>query len=235
MKSAIFGVIVLAAVAIAASPAVEPVNYRFDKVKSKVILVNHEGERRVAEGAGAAGGDVIRTGWLGWALVSSPRHNARFEVLSSSEVTLGSDQPGVILRLERGRLKAMFDALTGDEPRVVATPGALLAVRGTRYGVDVDSKGNASVVVFEGTVEVSSPIGGFEPFAVHAGQMAEYGRGRGPMMREAPKGMDERSWEQRGPKAMDGGRSEGGQAGEGSGMKGGSQSTPHGMGGGKKP
>jgi ferric-dicitrate binding protein FerR (iron transport regulator) len=141
----------------------------------------------------------------------------------------------VILRLERGRLKAMFDAFVGDEPRVVATPGALLAVRGTRYGVDVDSKGNASVVVFEGTVEVSSPMGAFEPLAVHAGQMADYGRGRGPMMREAPKGMDEKSWEQRGPKSMDGGRSEGGQAGEAPGMKGGSQSTPHGMGGGKKP
>ncbi|MCM2315017.1 MAG: FecR family protein [Thermoanaerobaculia bacterium] len=235
MKSAFFGVIVLAAVAVAATPPAEPVTYRFDKVKSKVILVNHEGERRVAEGADAVGGDVVRTGWLGSALVSSPRHNARFEVLSSSEVTLGSDQPGVILRLERGRLKAMFDAFAGDEPRVVATPGALLAVRGTRYGVDVDSKGNASVVVFEGTVEVSSPIGGFEPFAVHAGQMAEYGRGRGPMMREAPKGMDERSWEQRGPKTMDGGHPEGGQAGDGPGMKDGSRSMPHGMGGGKRP
>lgn len=235
MKSAIFGVIVLAAVAVAATPPVEPVAYRFDKVKSKVILVSQGGERRVAEGASAAGGDVVRTGWLGWALVSSPRHNARFELLSSSEVTLGSDQPGVILRLERGRLKAMFDAFTGDEPRVVATPGALLAVRGTRYGVDVDSKGNASVVVFEGIVEISSPQGGFKPLSVHAGQMVEYGRGRGPMMREAPMGMDERSWEQRGPRMMDGGRSEGGQPGEPSGMKGGSQSTPHGMGGGKKP
>jgi hypothetical protein len=226
---------VLAAAAIAATPPVEPVSYRFDKVKSKVILVNDEGERRVSEGAGAAGGDVIRTGWLGWALVSSPRHNARFEVLSSSEVTLGSDQPGVILRLEKGRLKAMFDAFAGDEPRVVATPGALLAVRGTRYGVDVDSKGSASVVVFEGTVEISSPIGGFEPLAVHAGQMAEYGRGRGPTMREAPRGMDERSWEQRGPKGMDGTHSEGGQAGQEPGMKSGAQSSPHGMGGGKKP
>lgn len=235
MKSAIFGVLVLAAVATAGTPPVEPVAYRFDKVKSKVILVSEGREARVTQGASAAGGDVVRTGWLGSALVSSPRHNARFEVLSSSEVTLGSDQPGVILRLERGRLKAMFDAFTGDEPRVVATPGALLAVRGTRYGVDVDSKGNASVVVFEGTVEISSPQGGFPPMAVHAGEMAEYGRGRGPMMRESPRGMDEKSWEQRGPKGMDGMSSQGGQAGEEPGMKGGSQGTPHGMGGGKKP
>ncbi|MGK2859255.1 MAG: FecR domain-containing protein [Thermoanaerobaculia bacterium] len=234
MKSAMFGVIVLAAVAMAGTPPAEPVAYRFEKVKSKVIVVNDAGERRVAEGAGAAGGDVIRTGWMGWALVSSPRHNARFEVLSSSEVTLGSDQPGVILRLERGRLKAMFDAFTGQEPRVVATPGALLAVRGTRYGVDVDSKGNAAIVVFDGVVEISSPLSAFPPLALRAGEMAEYGRERAPMMRAAPRGMDEKSWEGRGVSPTDGTRSSSGQAGEQPGRPG-SQSTPHGSGGGKKP
>ncbi|MBI2214902.1 MAG: FecR domain-containing protein [Acidobacteria bacterium] len=236
MKKATFGSIVLAA-ALAASatgPAGEPVSYRFDKVRSKVILVSQGREVRVSEGADATGGDVVKTGWLGSTLVAAPRWNARFEISSSSEVSLGSDQPGVILKLQQGRLKAIFDAFTGDEPRVVATPGALLAVRGTRYGVDVDGHGNTSVVVFEGTVQIDSFDHSFEPIAVHAGEMAEYGRGRRPEMHQSPSGMNETMWEQRGSRMPDGSRtSGGGQSGSEGGMMGqpGSQSgQPGGMG-----
>lgn len=214
MKRATFGSVVLAAAvaAAAAGPSSEPVDYRFDKVRSKVILVSGGSQARVSEGAAARGGDVVKTGWLGSALVAAPRWNARFEISPASEVALGSDQPGVILKLQQGKLKAIFDAFTGDEPRVVATPGALLAVRGTRYGVEVDSKGNTAVVVFEGVVQVDPFDESFAAFAVRAGEMTEYGHGRRPEMRPAPTGMNEEMWEQRGSRMMDGDRSAGGQS-----------------------
>ncbi|MFA6958302.1 MAG: FecR domain-containing protein [Thermoanaerobaculia bacterium] len=222
MKRVTFGSIVLAATlaATATGPANEPVTYRFDKVHSKVLLVSQGKETRVSEGTAASGGDVVKTGWLGSTLVAAPRWNARFEISSSSEVALGSDQPGVIIRLERGRLKAIFDAFTGDEPRVVATPGALLAVRGTRYGVEVDGQGNTSVVVFEGIVQIDPFDKGFPPLAVRAGEMAEYGRGRAPKSRQSPPTMDERGWEQHGAKPNDPNRDAGGQAGRDGGMRG---------------
>lgn len=221
MKQVTFGTIVLAATLAAAAtgPANEPVSYRFEKVHSKVLLISQGRETRVSEGSGASGGDIVRTGWLGSTLVAAPRWNARFEVSSSSEVALGSDQPGVILRLERGRLKAIFDKFTGDEPRVVATPGALLAVRGTRYGVEVDGRGNTAIVVFEGTVEIDPFDKSFPPLAVRAGEMAEYGRGRRPESRQSPPTMDERSWERNGAKQMNPNQA-GGQAGPDGGMRG---------------
>lgn len=240
MKQVTFGTIVLAATLAAAAtgPANEPVSYRFDKVHSKVLLVSQGKETRVSEGTAASGGDVVKTGWLGSTLVAAPRWNARFEISSSSEVALGSDQPGVIIRLERGRLKAMFDAFTGDEPRVVATPGALLAVRGTRYGVEVDGQGNTSVVVFEGIVQIDPFDKRFPALAVRAGEMAEYGRGRAPESRQSPPTMDERGWEKHGARPQDPNRESGGQAGSVGGMRGEpsqQQGTPQGGGGGKRP
>jgi hypothetical protein len=222
MKRATIGSIVLAAALAAAAtgPADETVSYRFEKVHSKVILVSQGKEAPVSEGAAASGGDVVKTGWRGSTLVAAPRYNARFEISSSSEVALGSEQPGVILRLERGRMKAIFDAFTGTGQRVVATPGALLAVRGTRYGLEVDGEGNTSVVVFEGIVQIDPFDKAFAPLAVRAGEMAEYGRGRRPESRQSPPTMDERGWENHGSRPTDPNRTSGGQAGSDGGMMG---------------
>jgi hypothetical protein len=243
MKRASFvSIVLVAAVAAAATgPASEPVAYRFDEVHSKVILVSQGRETRVSEGAAASGGDVVKTGWLGSTLVAAPRYNARFEISSSSEVALGSDQPGVILKLQQGRLKAIFDAFTGAEQRVVATPGALLAVRGTRYGVEVDAKGSTSVVVFEGVVEIAPFDQTLPPFPVRAGEMARYGHGQRPELHQSPPGMNEKTWEERGSRMMDGNRA-GGQAGTDGGtmgqpgqQPGQPQGMPHGGGGSKHP
>ena len=69
----------------------------------------------------------------------------------------------------------MFDKITGTEPRIVQTPGALLAVRGTQYNVEVDAAGKTIVDVFEGTVEIRSPLRP-EPFLVHAGETSIFSR-----------------------------------------------------------
>lgn len=178
--------------------AAEPVGYVFERVTRRVTLVSASGgELRAATGAKAHGGDRVRTGWLSHTILGAPRSGARFEIFAGSDVLLASDSPGVLVTLERGRLKAIFDKITGDEPRVVKTPGALLAVRGTRYGVEVDANGNAFLVVFEGAVEVRSPLQ-TEPLLVRAGEVCHYGRSFRPESRPASRGMNESRWQKHG-------------------------------------
>jgi len=105
----------------------------------------------------------------------------------------------------------------------VATPGALLAVRGTRYGLEVDDDGAAAVTVFEGTVEVLPRTAGFAPLAVRAGELCRFGPQAPPHAGPAPRGTREESWRggfvQRGAGPGDG-HSQGGEG------RGGSRSEP---------
>ena len=154
-----------------------PVDYRFDEVKRNVTLTKAAAtqEIKVDRGALAHGGDKVNTGFFSYALIAADHYHAKFEIFSSTKVQLASDTPGVILSLERGRLRAMFDKITGTEPRIVQTPGALLAVRGTKYDVEVDTAGRTTVDVWEGTVELQSPLM-HQPVFVHAGEESVFGR-----------------------------------------------------------
>lgn len=167
------------------------IDYRFDDVKHKVLLTTPKTQLQVAKGNRAESGDKVSTGWFSYALIASDRYRAKFEIFSSTDVQLAGGQPGVILSVERGRLRAMFDKLTGDEPRVVKTPGALLAVRGTKYEVNVGTTGDTDLRVYEGTVEVRSALRP-APLFVHAGEMATYGRQQPPQARPMPHGEMER-------------------------------------------
>lgn len=182
--------------------AEESIAYRFDQVRSKVVVTSHGADLRAAQGTIAHDADRVRTGWLGHAMLAAPRYAAEFEIFSGSEVTLAGETPGLILSLDRGRLKAMFDKITGNEPRMVKTPGALLAVRGTRYGVEVGRNGDADLVVFEGTVEVKSALAK-EPVLVHAGEGCHFGTSSAPMVMPM-KGMNEGTWQQHGAGGMAG-------------------------------
>lgn len=170
----------------------KPVDYRFDDVKRKVVLRTPQKELEVTRGQHAQSGDRVQTGWFSYALIASETYRAKFELFSSTDVKLAAGEPGVILSVERGRLHAMFDKLVGSEPRVVQTPGALLAVRGTQYDVDVDDQGKTTLKVTEGTVEVRSKLRP-EPMLVHAGEMANYSRIEPPQMHPMPKGDDGRT------------------------------------------
>jgi uncharacterized membrane protein YgcG len=174
-----------------------PVEYRFESVRSKVTVASAATETRAATGSVAYGGDRIRTGWLGYALLGAPRFGVRFEVFGGSDVRLTSDTPGVLVSLERGRLKAIFDKITGDEPRMVKTPGALLAVRGTRYGIEVGRDGTSTLAVFEGVVEVRSPLRP-EPLLVRAGETCHFSTSMRPEAMPMPHGMNEGSWQRHG-------------------------------------
>ena len=173
-------------VCIAVSAQQAPIDYRFDEVRRSVTLTHGDRVQRVAKGLQAASGDKVETGWFSYALIASERHRARFEIFGSTQVTLASNTPGVILTLDRGRIRAAFDKITGSEPRTVQTPGALLAVRGTQFDVRVDSSGNTTLDVFEGIVEVQSPLQR-EPHFVRAGEESIFGPRKPPVMRPMPE------------------------------------------------
>ena len=95
---------------------------------------------------------------------------------------MASDRPGVLLEIQRGSLRALFDKLAGEDPpdRIVTTPSAVLAVRGTEYGVEVSKSGHTTVTVFSGEVEVVD-IGRIgDPMILRAGQYGTVHRGKPP-------------------------------------------------------
>jgi len=185
MKTLLSALVLLAATTGAppATPALSPLTYRFDQVKRKVMLTTPKQELQVSAGQQAQSGDKVSTGWFSYALIASEHHRARFELFSSTDVTLAEGEPGVILSLERGKLHAMFDKIVGSEPRVVKTPGALLAVRGTQYTVEVDQAGHTNLSVFEGVVEIRSPLRP-EPMLIRAGEAANFSRQEAPRSHE---------------------------------------------------
>jgi hypothetical protein len=177
MKTLVASLAMLAAAA--ATTPQTPVGYRFDEVKRTVVLKTANQESPAAKGLHAQNGDRVHTGLFSYALIAAEQHRAKFEIFGSTDVQLAGGTPGVILSLERGRIHALFDKITGSEPRIVQTPGALLAVRGTQYSVEVDDSGKATLDVFEGTVEVRSPLHP-EPVLVHAGQSSVFSRQQPP-------------------------------------------------------
>lgn len=190
------------ALALLPSAAPETLTYRFDQVQRTVRRWPEGDSARqvpVAQGDTARSGDTVRTGWWSRAVLSVPGWSARFEVQSGSRVSLAGGQPGVLLEVQEGRIEAIFDALVdgGRRERKVAVPGALLAVRGTRYGVEVDGRGQCTLVVFEGVVQVQPASPRLPPFQVAAGQWSSFAAGRAPRIESLEgQGLEERSWSQ---------------------------------------
>lgn len=187
-----------AGAALASDPA--PLTYRFDEVKSKVLRSpggDEKSEIRVAVGDTAAPGDQVQTGFWARAVVTVSERKARFELSSSSRVRLAGGEPGLLLSVEKGRLKAFFEKLTDatSEERRVAAPGAILAVRGTRYGLEVDGSGQAMLAVFEGTVEVIPTLPGVARVQVHAEEFCTFGPKASPHTGAMKSmGMSEGTW-----------------------------------------
>lgn len=170
-------------------------HYHLESLASKVELIQGGVASRAVAGQLLTGGDELRTGWRGRATVSVPERAARFAISPLTHVRLGGETPGVILLLQRGALHAIFDAMTGREPRTVATPGALLAVRGTNYAVQVDPSGEATIAVFSGTVEVIPWDPSFPPTSVEAAELCRFGPRRPPTRGPLPPTLTERNWE----------------------------------------
>jgi len=161
----------------------DPLVYAVDAVDGKLLRVDGREEWPLSAGDRAIGGSELRTGWFSSADLTARRAAAHFHLNSRTHVRLASETPGVLLVLERGRLRALFDKLTGDEAeqeRRIETPSAILAVRGTEYGVAVGRGGATTLVVFEGVVEVLDPTGRTAPVQVMGGQALHLRRGEAP-------------------------------------------------------
>jgi hypothetical protein len=157
-------------------------SYEVTEVKRKLFREQPEPEIQLEVGARPAAGELLRTGSRSSAEIVSPESAATFLLRSKTRVRLAGDRPGVLLEIERGGLRALFDALSADDPpeRLVATPSAVLAVRGTEYGVEVDSSGRTEVAVFEGVVEIFDLNRTGPPVRVGAGQYSTIRRGQRP-------------------------------------------------------
>lgn len=184
----------LAAGALPEEPA--PLRYEVVAVKRSLAIVEADGERPLAVGDHAVSGDTLRTGSRSSAELEVPERAALFKVAAKTRFRLAHGQPGVLLELERGSLRAIFGPLTGGEEqeRLLTTPSAVLAVRGTDYGVEVEKDGDTAVVVFAGTVEVRDTTGIGEPVRVEAGQTVRvrHGRAAGD---PAPHGLSGADWD----------------------------------------
>lgn len=184
------------------APAPEALTYRFEEVKRSVLRLpggDKTKEVKIAKGDSARSGDAVTTGWWAQTTISVPERASRFEVYANTQVKLASGEPGVLLVVEKGRIKAFFQSLLegNRQERQVAVPGALLAVRGTRYGVEVDKDGKSTLVVFEGVVEVLHKAPHTESIRVKAGEWATFGPSTLPQIQPmSMRGFQEGNWSQ---------------------------------------
>jgi len=232
--------LLLASVGIESRPGEESIAYTVASVKRKLMREVAGASERLHEGAELESGDLLRTGWLSEADIAAPARGAMFHLAARTRVRLTHGRAGVLLEVNRGRLRAVFEALLGaDSPqRVVTTPSAILAVRGTEYGVSVDAAGHTTVVVLAGVVEVVDLARRGEAIELREGFYTTIAPGGQPTAPRAHQ-LNRRGWDRgllpasmrRGPGAAQGGmgsggamgkRSRGGRGGGGGGGGGGS-------------
>jgi len=185
-----------AAAAITVTGGDEPVSltYEVAAVDGKLFLETGPEPRQLSVGDRPVSGDRLRTGSSSSATIGVPSHTTVFRLGSKTTCTLAHDRPGVLLHVERGRLRAMFGAFSGTEPRLVTTPSAVLAVRGTEYGLRVKKNGDSRIVVFDGVVEVTDPEGRRPPTRVEAGQQTSVKVGR-PVEPPEPHRLSPADWD----------------------------------------
>lgn len=187
--------VLLVALVTSDSPEPAALVYRVAALSPKVTAERARSPIPVAEGATLAAGDELRTGWRGRVTLAVPTHATHFEIAPNTLVRLASDEPGVLVVVQSGLLRAVFDAFTGRDERLVATPGALLAVRGTRYALRVAPDGEATVAVFSGAVEVLPRQPSLPPATVRQGELCSFGPARAPVRRPLPPTLHEGNWE----------------------------------------
>ncbi len=191
-----FAALLAAATGAMTANAPTPMQYDVVDAKRSVVHEASTGDRDLEVGDRVDGGELVRTGWWSQAELEVEARAARFHLDSRTRVRLASEEPGVLLELERGRVRAMFDHFDGSDEveRAVATPSAVLAVRGTHYGVSVDSHGDCELVVFDGVVEVRDRTGVEEPVRVTAMHAMRIRAGQ-PFEPPRPHGIDPLGWD----------------------------------------
>jgi hypothetical protein len=222
-------------VAAAAAAPEGTIEYWVTGVEGKLFRETPRGEERLAAGAELRSGETVATGRRSSADLTAPEFGSLFHLGSRTRVVLAADTPGVLLRLEKGRLRALFEELVGrpETERRIETPSAILAVRGTEYGVEVGGSGHTTLVVFSGVVEVFDRARRGAPVRVEAGYTVRVRRGRAPGA-PRPHDLTQRSWDRgampgaRGMSPGTGSAGSPGATGAGQGRRGGGGSRRHG-------
>jgi len=191
----LFALIAMSIPAASSEEGSESITYDVVRLEGKLFLEVEPEKQRLNVGDQAVSGDRLRTGSSAAAAIGVPSHATIFLLQAKTSCTLAHDRPGVLLHLERGRLRALFGSHTGTEPRLVTTPSAVLAVRGTVYGLRVKKNGDTEIVVFEGVVEVNDPSGANPPIRVEAGQKSRIKTGR-PVQAPVPHRLTPDDWDQ---------------------------------------
>jgi len=181
--------------AAATDESAQTITYEVVRVEGKLFLAAAPEEQRLSVGDEAVSGDRLRTGSSSSAAIGVPSHTTVFRLQAKTSCTLAHDRPGVLLHLERGRLRALFGSHTGTDPRLVTTPSAVLAVRGTEYGLRVKKNGDTEIVVFSGVVEVNDLSEKNPPIRVEAGQQSRIKTGR-PVQEPVPHRLTPLDWDQ---------------------------------------
>ena len=207
----------------AEEPDAVPITYEVAAIDGKLFLEIEPEPRRMKTGDQPVSGDRLRTGSSSTATIGVPSRTVVFRLDSKTTCTLAHDRPGVLLHVERGRLRAMFGSYTGTDPRLVTTPSAVLAVRGTDYGIKVAKNGSTEIVVFEGVVEAIDPAGEWPPVRIEAGLRLKIRSDRSPKS-PSPHRLSPNDWDRGYNRSPSGAGSSGSMSPDGRGMQSGSSS-----------
>ena len=102
-------VISLATLAIlSATETTTMLEYEIVSIKRQLLLVTGEAERTLQVGEVVKSGATLRTGSRSRAELEVAEFAARFVVSSKTRFRLAHDQPGVLLEIERGSVRAIF-------------------------------------------------------------------------------------------------------------------------------
>ncbi len=195
--------IVLMATAVLAAQVASPppLAFTIEAVKGKVVLTHAGSSRRATAGAAAQPGDELRTDSRGRALLAVNDRASRFEVYPDGELQLAGPDPGVLVVLRRGRVKAYFEPGGGPEERLIGAPGGNVVAHDARCGLEVDADGNGVLVVFAGSAEVRPIIVNLPPLRVGPGELCRFGPRIPPSRTALPRGFTEEGWDRSGAPA----------------------------------
>ena len=164
------GLLAAFAATAADDPEKKTLTYDVIGLEGKLLREVEPKPERLEIGDQAHSGDRLRTKSSSQADLEVVSHAALFRLGSGTRCTLAHDRPGLLLHVEKGHLRAIFGAFSGEDARLVTTPSAVLAVRGTQYGLQVEKDGDTRLVVFQGVVDVIDPTGVHPPVRVESGQ-----------------------------------------------------------------
>jgi len=192
--SALF-VLLLAALPMWAAPPAGAEG-QMTEVKGDVSLVRGQAPPvRLRKNDTVQAGDEILTDRKSSAIIRMP-DNSTVRIYANSHVVFRTETGSwkEFLHVLLGNVRVQIEKLSGrPNPKTLTTPTAIIAVRGTIFGVAVERTGDTKVGVGKGLVSVANQLHPGDEVLVKAGQSVWVRRDQRPtqpeMMREAMPGL----------------------------------------------